>query len=76
MTDLAKLLDEWRACDDAAFCAECRLERALDDYCEARGPAPDPADVASCKRLRFIATHRLRWILHQVDRARTHVALI
>lgn len=76
MTDLAKLLDDWRAFDDAAFRAECRLERMLDAYCDARGPAPDPADVVSCKRLRFIATHRLKWILYQVDRARANVALI
>ena len=76
MTQLATLLEEWHRFDDAAFRAECRLELALDEYCDAKGPPPSPAEVANAKRLRFIATHRLRWILYQVDSARADVALI
>lgn len=76
MNHFENLVAAWQCCDEAAFQAECRVERALDEYCSARGSAPSPADVASIKRLRFIANHRLRWLLYQTHRAQAQAALI
>lgn len=76
MIDLEKLLAAWQRFDEAAFQAECRVEHTLDEYCNARGRAPSPAEVASTRRLRFIANHRLRWILYQTHQARARAALI
>jgi hypothetical protein len=76
MIHIANLVAEWKCSDEAAFQAECRLERALDEYCIGNGSAPSPADVASAKRLRFIAKHRLRWIVYQTRRAQATAELV
>jgi len=76
MIHFPNLVAAWECFDQDAFRAECRLERTLDDYCSARGPAPSRADVASAKRLRFIANHRLRWMLYQIRRAQARATLI
>lgn len=76
MIHIANLVAAWECCDQAAFQAECRLEGALDDYCNAIGRAPSRAEISSAKRLRFIANHRLRWILYQARRAQAQTALI
>jgi hypothetical protein len=59
MLHLYLLLEEWERLDEAAYLAERLLDLALDDYCEGTGPAPSPAEAASVKRLRFLATERL-----------------
>ena len=76
MSRFANLLAQWERAEDTAFDAECRVEQAVDEYCNAQGPAPDPAEVARTRRLRFVASHRLRWILHQVRRAQAGARLI
>jgi len=76
MTHFLKLIAEWEFFEDAAFRAEWRLERTLDAYCAANGPPPSAMDVAAAKRLRVIARHRLRWLLHQTQQARAAAALI
>jgi hypothetical protein len=69
MTASPNLVAEWERFDEAAFEAERRIERALDDYCVAGAAAPTPAQIASARRLRFVARHRLRWILYQTRSA-------
>jgi len=70
------LLEEWERLDEAAFRAGCLLERTLDEYCEGRGPAPSPADVASVKRLRFLAIEHLKSIRHVLGQARENATVI
>ena len=77
MVPFPTLVEEWSRFEQAAFEMECRIERALDDYCEGRRcTAPDATEQASAKRLRFIAKHRLRWILHQLGKTRRSLPLI
>ncbi len=76
MVPLASLVAQWECAEDSAFDAECRVEQALDEYCSAQGPAPDPADVARTRRLRFIAGHRLRWLLYQIRQGQAGARLI
>jgi len=70
------LLEEWERLDEAAFRAECLLESTLDKYCEGRGPAPSPADIASAKRLRFLAVEHLMSIRQVLSQARENAAVI
>ncbi len=76
MIHFASLVAQWECAEDTAFHAECRIEQAVDEYCSAQGPAPDPADVARTRRLRFVAGHRLRWLLYQVRKAQAGTRLI
>jgi hypothetical protein len=76
MIHFANLVAAWERFEETAFEAECRQEQALDEYCGATGPAPSRADVWTAKRLRFIANHRLRWMLYQTRRAQAHASLI
>jgi hypothetical protein len=70
------LLEEWERLDEAAFRAECLLELALDEYCEGRGPAPSPTEIASAKRLRFLAVEHLMSIRQVLSQARDNAAVI
>lgn len=70
MVPFPTLVQEWSRFEEAAFQMECRIERDLDDYCEGRRAAPDATELASVRRQRFIARHRLRWILHQLGKTR------
>lgn len=76
MNDAAPLVAQWASFDEAAFAAARRLERTLDAWCDAAGEPPTPADVHAAKRLRFVANHRLRWILFQTQRAQRELRLI
>lgn len=76
MNDSAPLVAEWARCDEAAFTAAWRLERALDAWSEAAGEPPSPADVHAARRLRFVANHRLRWILFQTRQAQARLRLV
>ena len=76
MTPYDTLLAQWECFEEAAFQAEGRLERTLDAFCVGAGPAPGPADIAAARRLRFIARHRLRWMLYQTGVARARAPLI
>lgn len=76
MIHFASLVAQWECAEDTAFDAECRVERTLDEYCSARGPAPDLVAIARRRRLRFIANHRFRWLLHQVRKAQAGTQLI
>lgn len=76
MNDSAQLVAQWASFDEAAFTAARRLERALDAWCDAAGEPPTPADVHAAKRLRFVANHRLRWILFQTLRAQAGLRLL
>jgi hypothetical protein len=75
MTSFQTLVAQWECFDEAAFQAEWRLERQLDAYCVG-GDAPPAAEIAAAKRLRFVARHRLRWLLFQTRSARARVASI
>jgi len=68
MDHSAHLVAQWARFDEAAWAAALHVEQALDAWCEARGEAPAPADVRAAARLRFVANHRLRWILFQTRR--------
>lgn len=70
MVPFMTLVQEWGRFEEAAFQMECRVERALDDYCDGRRAAPEATELAAVKRQRFIARHRLRWILHQLGKTR------
>lgn len=76
MNDSAPLVAEWARCDEAAFTAARRLEQALDAWSEAAGEPPTPAEVHAARRLRFVANHRLRWILFTTRRAQDRLRLI
>lgn len=76
MNDSAPLVAEWGRCDEAAFTAAWRVERALDAWSEAAGEPPSPADVHAARRLRFVANHRLRWILFQTRQAQARLRLV
>ena len=76
MIDVPQLVLEWQSAEEAAFLAECCIEHVLDEYCSGQGPVPGLAEIARAKRLRFIANHRLRWILFQSRRAQAHAELI
>lgn len=76
MTQFETLVAQWECFDEAACQAEERLERALDAYCLGGAPAPAPDDIAAARRLRFIARHRLRWMLYQTCRARAGAPLL
>ena len=76
MNDSAELVAQWARFDEAAFTAAWRLEQALDAWCGAKGEPPTHADVHAAKRLRFVANHRLRWILFQTRRAQGQLLLI
>ena len=76
MNYLFILLDEWERLDEAAFRAGCHLDRLLDEYCEGTGPAPSPAEIASVKRLRFLAIEHLRSIRHLLGEAREKATVI
>ena len=52
------------------------IERALDEYCEGKGPAPSPADISSAKRLRFLATEHLMSIRQVLSQARENATVI
>jgi hypothetical protein len=70
------LLEEWERLDEAAFRAECVIERVLDEYCEGRGPAPSASDIASAKRLRFLTVEHLMSIRHVLSQARENATVI
>jgi hypothetical protein len=70
------LLEEWERLDEAAFRAECLVERVLDEYCEGRGPAPSPTDVAAARRLRFLAVEHLMCIRQVLSQARENATVI
>lgn len=76
MNDSAQLVAQWASFDEAAFAAARRLERALDAWSDAAGEPPTPADVHSARRLRFVANHRLRWILFQTRQAQSRLRLV
>ena len=76
MTPSANLVAQWECFDTAAFAAERHVEQALDAYCAGTAAAPAPAQIASARRLRFIARHRLRWIVYQTRTAQTKLKLI
>lgn len=76
MTASERLVADWERFDEAAFQAERRIERALDAYCDGRGAAPAPDQVGVARRLRFIARHRLRWILFQTRAAQEKLGLL
>ncbi|MHB1124456.1 MAG: hypothetical protein ACYC0T_17305 [Ramlibacter sp.] len=76
MNDSAQLVALWASFDEAAYAAARRLERALDAWSEAAGEPSTPAEVHAARRLRFVANHRLRWILFQTRRAQDRLRLI
>jgi len=76
MDDSVQLVAHWARFDTAAWAAARRVEQALDAYCDAGGEAPAPTDVRAAARLRFIANHRLRWILFQTRRAQARLRLV
>lgn len=76
MNDSAPLVAQWARCDQAAFTTAWRLERTLDAWCNGEGEPPTLAAVHAAKRLRFVANHRLRWILFQTRRAQERLRLI
>ena len=76
MTASLDLIAQWERFEEAAFEAERSIERALDGYCVGGGPAPTPAQIASARRLRFVARHRLRWILYQTRSAHAMLKLV
>jgi hypothetical protein len=76
MNDFDKLVAEWGSLDQVACDAECRLQQRLDDYCNAHGPVPSAMEIASARRLRFIARHRLRWILHRTEQLRAGIPVL
>lgn len=76
MNDSAQLVAQWASFDEAAFAAARRLERALDAWSDAAGEPPAPADVHAARRLRFVANHRLRWILFQTRQAQSRLRLV
>lgn len=76
MNDSEQLVARWASFDEAAFTAAWRLERMLDAWCDAAGEAPAPADAHAARRLRFVANHRLRWILFQTRRAQERLRLL
>ena len=76
MNDSVQLVAQWARFDEAAFTAAWRLERTLDAWCAAAGEPPAPADVHAAKRLRFVANHRLRWILFQTRQAQARLRLV
>ncbi len=75
MAHFVNLVEEWSRFERAAFESEFRLQRAVDDYLQAAGQVPSPAEFAAARRLRFIARHRLRWILHQTRKARERITI-
>jgi len=76
MVPFVTLLEEWGRFDRAAFESECRVERGLDDYCEGLRAAPALAELAAARRQRYIAQHRLRWMLFQIGQRRGTVPRI
>lgn len=70
MNDSVQIVAQWARFDAAAWAAARRVEQALDAWCDAGGEAPALADIRTAARLRFIANHRLRWILFQTRRTR------
>lgn len=76
MTASERLVADWERFEAAAFEAERRIERALDAYCDGRGAAPAVDQVGAARRARFIARHRLRWILFQTRTAQLKLGLL
>ncbi len=76
MVPFVTLLEEWGRFDQAAFESECRVHRELDGYCEGLRAAPALSDQAAARRQRYIAQHRLRWILFQIGQRRDGVPRI
>lgn len=76
MTASERLAADWERFDEAAFEAERRIDRALDAWCDGRGAAPAPEQIGAARRLRFIARHRLRWILFQTRTAQLKLGLL
>jgi hypothetical protein len=76
MTACPNLIAEWERFEEAAFEAESSIEHTLDEYCAGGAPAPTPAQIASARRLRFVARHRLRWILYQTRSPQAKLALV
>lgn len=76
MNDSLQLVAQWARFDAAAWGAARRVEQALDAYCDARGEPPALADIRAAARLRFVADHRLRWLLFQTRRARARLQRI
>lgn len=70
------LFEEWEAADEAAARAACCLGRCLDAYCDGRGPVPSAVDISEAKRLRCVASARLRAIRSYVERARQNARVI
>lgn len=70
------LFEEWETADEAATRAECCLGRRLDAYCDCRGPVPAAAEIAEARRLRGVASERLRAIRKYVDCARKNARVI
>lgn len=76
MTNSVRLVADWARFDEAAFTAAWRLERALDAWCATGAAPPVHAEVRAARRLRFVANHRLRWILFQTRRAQAALRLL
>ena len=76
MAQFFLLFEEWEVADQLATQAECCLGRGLEAYCEGIGPAPSASEIAEAKRLRHLATDRLRAILKYVEHARLHTRVI
>jgi len=70
------LFEEWEAADEAAARAGCCLARCLDAYCEGKGPVPSAGEICEAKRLRWVASERLRAIRSYVQRARQNARVI
>jgi hypothetical protein len=70
------LFEEWEAADQAAARAGCCLGRSLDAYCDGNGPVPSAGEIAEAKRLRSVASERLRAIRNYVERARQNARVI
>ena len=60
MAQFFLLFEEWEVADQLATQAECCLGRGLEAYCEGIGPAPSASEIAEAKRLRHLASDRLR----------------
>jgi hypothetical protein len=79
MDDMAQfflLFEEWEVADHAATRAECCLGRSLDAYCEGLGAAPSVNAIAEARRLRLLASERLRDIRALAERARRNARVL
>jgi hypothetical protein len=76
MAQFFLLFEEWEVADHAAARAECCLGRALDAYCDGRGPAPSIMCVQDARRLRQAAVDRLRALRALAQRARRNARVL